>query len=582
MSSKNYDFGGWATKNNLLCSDGVVIAGGAFADDDGRKVPLVWMHGHADVKNVIGHAILENRKDGVYAYCSLNDTDEGKHAKESIVHGDVSGLSIWANQIKKQGRNVVHGVIKELSVVLAGANPGAYIDTVIVHGDEGDDYESNAIIYTGEQIEHAEPESTQQTNEPTNEKGATATEVYETLNDDQKKLVKILVGIAVNDALENQNNKKNEPDDSQQAANENVQHSEGDDNMSTIKHNIFENSNDDDTQVLSQSEMSDILKDAKRYGSLRESVIQHGITDIDILFPEAEAVTKEPSLVKRDTEWVGKFLNSTTKTPLTKIKSWHANITEDEARARGYIKGKKKVNEVFGLLKRVTQPTTIYKHQQLERDDVEDIVDFDVVSWLKAEMRIMLDEELARAMLVGDGRLEGSDDKINEGNIRPIWKDDDFYTIKQTIAAKETTADVASAFIDEAVRAHIEYKGSGNPTLYAPESMITECLLLKDLNGHRLYKSMEELATAMRVKEIVSVPVMENLTRTNANSKTVKLLGIIVNGQDYTVGAKNGGKVAMFDDFDIDYNAMKYLIETRCSGAMTVPYGAIALELETA
>ena len=575
MSRKKYDFGGWATKNNLLCSDGVVIAGGAFADDDGRTVPLVWMHGHADVKNVIGHAILENRKDGVYAYCSLNDTDEGKHAKQSIIHGDVTGLSIWANKIKKQGRNVVHGSIKELSVVLAGANPGAYIDAVIVHGDDGDDYESNAIISTGENIEHADTEDDNTTGSENS--GRTATEVYETLNDEQKKLVKVLIGVAVTDALENQNNEESTNADST------VQHNEeGVDDMPKIRHNLFEGSTDENTDVLSQSEMTDILRDARRYGSLKESVIQHGITDIDILFPEATAVTKEPTLVKRDTEWVSKFLNSTTKSPLMNIKSWHAKITEDEARARGYIKGKKKVNEVFGLLKRTTSPTTVYKHQQLERDDVEDIVDFDVVSWLKAEMRIMLDEEIARAMLVGDGRTTGSDDKINEGNIRPIWSDDDFYTIKQTIPAQENNADVANAFIDNAVRARLEYKGTGNPTLYAPESMITECLLLKDLNGHRLYKSMEELATAMRVKEIVGVPVMENLTRTNSSSKTVKLLGIIINGQDYTVGTKNGGKVAMFDDFDIDYNAMKYLIETRCSGAMTVPYGAIALELETA
>lgn len=567
MSRKKYDFGGWATKNNLLCSDGVIIADGAFADDDGRTVPLVWMHGHADVKNVIGHAILENRKDGVYAYCSLNDTDEGKHAKQSIAHGDVTGLSIWANKIKKQGRNVVHGAIKELSVVLAGANPGAYIDTVIVHGDDGDDYESNAIISTGENIEHADTENS----------GRTATEVYETLNDEQKKLVKVLIGVAVTDALENQNNEETTN------ADDTVQHNEeGVDDMPKIRHNLFEGSTDENADVLSQSEMTDILRDARRYGSLKESVIQHGITDIDILFPEATAVTKEPTLVKRDTEWVSKFLNSTTKSPLMNIKSWYAKITEDEARARGYIKGKKKVNEVFGLLKRTTSPTTVYKHQQLERDDVEDIVDFDVVSWLKVEMRIMLDEEIARAMLVGDGRTTGSDDKINEGNIRPIWSDDDFYTIKQTIPAQENNADLANAFIDNAVRARLEYKGTGNPTLYAPESMITECLLLKDLNGHRLYKSMEELATAMRVKEIVGVPVMENLTRTNSSSKTVKLLGIIINGQDYTVGTKNGGKVAMFDDFDIDYNAMKYLIETRCSGAMTVPYGAIALELETA
>lgn len=568
---ESYDFSGWATRNNLRCSDGRTILKDAFKTNDGQTVPLVWNHQHNESYNVLGHALLENRDDGVYAYCTLNDTDAGKNAKLLVKHGDISALSIYANQLKQQGGNVLHGAIREVSLVLAGANPGAFIDSIMSHGEETDE---EAIIYTGENISlyHADtPPVTnkkedeelkmadQTTNKPESEE--TVADVFNTLSEKQKTVVYAMIGQALEDA----------------GATDGEPTEGGNENM---KHNVFDQEEFYDDTTLSHSEMEAIISDAKRYGSLKDSVLAHGITDINYLFPDAQTMDNTPGFITREQTWVNKVMSGVHNTPFSRIKSIFANLTEAEARAKGYIKGKQKVEEVFGLLKRTTTPTTIYKKQKLDRDDVVDITDFDVVAWLKTEMRLMLDEEIARAVLIGDGRLSSSDDKINEQNIRPIWKDDDLYTIKQAInvTSTATTDQKAKAFIQAAVRARKNYKGSGNPTLYTTEDKLTDCLLMEDTTGRVIYESVDKLATALRVKEIVTVPVMEGQTRTDSNSKTRTLAGIIVNLSDYNIGADKGGAVNMFDDFDIDYNAQKYLIETRCSGALTVPYSAIALE----
>lgn len=568
---ESYDFSGWATRNNLRCSDGRTILKDAFKTNDGQTVPLVWNHQHNESYNVLGHALLENRDDGVYAYCTLNDTDAGKNAKLLVKHGDISALSIYANQLKQQGGKVLHGAIREVSLVLAGANPGAFIDSIMSHGEETDE---EAIIYTGENISlyHADtPPVTnkkedeelkmadQTTNKPESEE--TVADVFNTLSEKQKTVVYAMIGQALEDA----------------GATDGEPTEGGNENM---KHNVFDQEEFYDDTTLSHSEMEAIISDAKRYGSLKDSVLAHGITDINYLFPDAQTMDNTPGFITREQTWVNKVMSGVHNTPFSRIKSIFANLTEAEARAKGYIKGKQKVEEVFGLLKRTTTPTTIYKKQKLDRDDVIDITDFDVVAWLKTEMRLMLDEEIARAVLIGDGRLSSSDDKINEQNIRPIWKDDDLYTIKQVVNVTSTaTADQkAKAFIQAAVRARKNYKGSGNPTLYTTEDKLTDCLLMEDTTGRVIYESVDKLATALRVKEIVTVPVMEGQTRTDSNSKTRTLAGIIINLSDYNIGADKGGAVNMFDDFDIDYNAQKYLIETRCSGALTVPYSAIALE----
>ena len=568
---ESYDFSGWATRNNLRCSDGRTILKDAFKTNDGQTVPLVWNHQHNVSYNVLGHALLENRDDGVYAYCTLNDTDAGKNAKLLVKHGDISALSIYANQLKQQGGKVLHGAIREVSLVLAGANPGAFIDSIMSHGEETDE---EAIIYTGENISlyHADtPPVTnkkedeelkmadQTTNKPESEE--TVADVFNTLSEKQKTVVYAMIGQALEDA----------------GATDGEPTEGGNENM---KHNVFDQEEFYDDTTLSHSEMEAIISDAKRYGSLKDSVLAHGITDINYLFPDAQTMDNTPGFITREQTWVNKVMSGVHNTPFSRIKSIFANLTEAEARAKGYIKGKQKVEEVFGLLKRTTTPTTIYKKQKLDRDDVVDITDFDVVAWLKTEMRLMLDEEIARAVLIGDGRLSSSDDKINEQNIRPIWKDDDLYTIKQAInvTSTATTDQKAKAFIQAAVRARKNYKGSGNPTLYTTEDKLTDCLLMEDTTGRVIYESVDKLATALRVKEIVTVPVMEGQTRTDSNSKTRTLAGIIVSLSDYNIGADKGGAVNMFDDFDIDYNAQKYLIETRCSGALTVPYSAIALE----
>lgn len=559
---KKYDFSGWATKNNLRCSDGRTILKNAFKHNDGQKVPLVWNHQHNDPLNVLGHALLENRDSGVYAYCTFNDTPAGKNAKTLVEHGDVTALSIYANQLKQKGGNVEHGMIREVSLVLAGANPGAFIDSILRHGEASDE---EGVIYTGETLELSHGDGASEEKEDkemkdSQEKDKTVQDVIDTMTEEQRNVMYALIGQALEGKDEEENNGN-----------------EGDDKM---KHNVFDNNEtNDNNDVLTHAETEAILKDAKRYGSLRESCLQHGITNIDAagyLFPEHQTLTKEPEFLGRDMGWVGKVMSSVHRTPFSRIKSMQADIREDEARALGYMKGKLKKDEVFSLLKRVTDPQTVYKKQKLHRDDVIDITDFDVVAFVKKEMRMMLEEEIARAVLIGDGRLSSSDDKIDEAHIRSIANDDALYAIHHDVTSDTDTPEAqAKAMIRESLRARKDYKGSGEPTLFCAESVLTEMLLLEDANGRVIYDSVAKLATAMRVKEIVTVPVMEGAKNKNKD-KTV--LGIIVNLRDYNIGADKGGAVSMFEDFDIDYNAQKYLIETRCSGALTKPFSAIVLE----
>ena len=559
-----YDFSGWATKNDLKCSDGRTIRKDAFKDCDGMTVPLVWNHDHTEAFNVLGHAELENRPEGVFTYGYLNDTEMGRHAKELVRHGDITSLSIYANKLQQVGGNVMHGVIREVSLVLAPANPGAHITDVIEHGDIMGDYEDgDAYIECGDapvlrHEEESKPEEELKHNDEGENKMADKTlkDVIDTMTEEQKEAMYTVVGLALE---------------------ENTGEDEEDDDM---KHNVFENDNEENT--LSHAEMDEILADGKRYGSLKESFLQHGIDNIEMLFPDNKALTTQPEFYKRDMSWVDVVMNGVHHTPFSRIKSTYADITADEARAKGYVKGNVKVDEVIAVLKRTTNPTTIYKKQKLDRDDVVDITDFDVISWLKGEMRMMLNEELARAFLVGDGRSASSDDKINETNIRPIWTDDDVYTIKQlvTVAQNATDDAKAKAIIRAAVKSRKDYKGSGNTVFFTTEDYVTDMLLMEDSTGRIIYDSLDKLATAMRVRKIVTVPVMEGLHRT-VGAATHDLVGIIVDLSDYNVGADKGGAVNMFDDFDIDYNAQKYLIETRCSGALTKPKSAIAIEMTT-
>ena len=574
---EGYDFGGWATRNDIRCSDGRTIRKNAFIDNDGKTVPLVWNHSHNDPANVLGHALLENRDQGVYAYCKFNNTELAQNAKELVKHGDVTELSIYANQLKQNGGDVLHGAIREVSLVLAGANPGAFIDSIMMHGEESDE---EAIIYTGESISLSHADTSTNESKPVEskkeEKGGTMNkektmkEVLDELTEEQKNVVYALIGQALEDGgVDDEDEEDYEDED------------EGDNEM---KQNVFDRDEQYSENVLSHSDMMDIISDAKRYGSMKDSFLAHtqdyGIENVDFLFPEPETLSMEPTFVQRDMTWVQKVMGSVHHTPFSRIKSLFADITADEARAKGYIKGKMKKEEVFTLLKRTTTPTTIYKKQKMDRDDVVDITDFDVIAWLKKEMRLMLDEEIARAILIGDGRLPSSDDKINETNVRPILTDEDLYTVKAniTVAPDATGSEKAKAFIDAVIRSRKEYKGSGSPTLFTTEDMVTECLLLEDSIGHKLYKTEAELATTLRVKEIVTVEVMEGVQDKNSHD----VAGIVVNLADYNVGADKGGAVNMFDDFDIDYNQQKYLIETRCSGALVKPYSAIALELNVA
>lgn len=572
-----YDFSGWATRNNLRCADGRTIMKDAFKDNDGQTVPLVWNHQHAESTNVLGHALLENREEGVYAYCTFNDTEPARHAKQLVEHGDVSALSIYANKLKQNGGNVLHGAIREVSLVLAGANPGAFIDSIIKHGEESDE---EAVIYTGEDISlmHSE-EKSKEDNNMANNGEKTVQDVFDTLNEEQKTVVYAIIG---------------------QILEENGAADDNDMEEKNMKHNVFDN--DQQTgDFLSHDDMAAVLSDAKRYGSLKDAAIAHGMEDVAVLshavtgtygigtdsvaetsigtlFPEARTLNNTPDFIQRDMGWVQRVMNAVHRTPFSRIKSIHANITADEARALGYLKGNLKKEEVFTLLKRTTSPTTIYKKQKLDRDDVVDITDFDVVAWIKGEMRMMLNEEIARAILIGDGRLSSSDDKINEQCIRPIAKDEDLYTIKSQVTVGKDFAETVKNMIRAAVKARKDYKGSGNPVFFTTEDVLTEALLLEDSIGHRLYKDVKELAAAMRMSDIVTVPVMEG----QKGPKEGDLLGIAVNLADYNVGADKGGSVNLFDDFDIDYNQQKYLIETRCSGALTKPYSAMVFETANA
>lgn len=601
-----YDFSGWATRNDLRCTDGRVIRHNAFADNDGKEVPLVWNHQHNNPENVLGHAVLENRDEGVYAFCSFNDTETGQIAKELVHNRDVSSLSIYANQLKQQGPDVLHGNIREVSLVLAGANPGAYIDSIMCHGD---DDPSQAIIYTGEELElmHSDDDKEKEKQEMANEKktpevdeeetkGRTVQDVFDEMTDEQKNVVYALVAEAANSANSDEDDEEGEEPE------------EEDDDM---KHNVFDN--DVQETTLSHGDIEAVFTDARRYGSLKESALQHGIEDvnalmhadpiygidgIETLFPDNKNLTKTPGFIKRRTEWVDQLMNKVGHTPFSRTKSLLANITMDEARAKGYIKGKEKTSEQFALLKRVTSPTTIYKKQKLDRDDILDITDFDVVAWVKAEMRLMLDEEIARAVLIGDGRAAGTDDKIDENCLRPIWAEvDNTATYANGVSitpwadlafvatdSVATDAIKAKEFIRTCIKSRKEYRGSGTPILFTTEDMLTDMLLLEDLNGRIIYDTMDKLCTALRVSSIVTVPVMENKTASrtiDGDTYTTTLTGIIVNPADYTIGADKGGSISMFDDFDIDFNQQKYLMETRISGALTIPHSAIIVESYT-
>ena len=625
----NYDFCGWATRNDIKCSDGRTIRKDAFKDNDGMTVPLVWNHQHNEPYNVLGHALLENRNDGVYAYGFFNKTESGKNAKELLKNGDIKSLSIYANRLKEDvSKNVFHGMIREVSLVLAGANPGANIEAVMVHADGFEDEEDLLIINRADQIELAHAD------EPAEKKNAEEEkkDPLEGLTPEQIEEIKKKLAAQKPENEETKDEKKSEADEDEEdkpnkktaeeeKAKGEASHADHDEEViamadsdkkektvqdvfdeftdeqknvvyaligaaleqakdggnEEMKQNAFENGQygNPDQEVLSHAEMEEIMNDAQELGSLKKAVLQHGISNIDLLFPDYKNYENKPGFIDRPQEWVDQVMGGVGKTPFTRVKSMFADITGDEARARGYIKGNQKTDEVFSLLKRETGPQTIYKKQSLDRDDVLDITDFDVVSWLRQEMRGKLDEEIARAILVGDGRSPSSADKIKEANVRPIWTDDPtLFTVRANVPA---TDNMPKSFIHTAVKARKDYKGSGNPVLYCSEEWLTECLLLEDSIGRPLYDSEAKLATAMRVSKIVSVPVMDNLTRTD-DAGTHKLLGIIVNLKDYNVGCDKGGQVSMFDDFDIDYNKQKYLIETRISGALVTPFSAIILE----
>ena len=596
-----FNFSGYATKNDLLCSDGRVIRKDAFKHQNGAKVPLVWHHLKNEPSNVLGHAILENREDGVYAYCIFNDTKSGQNAKMLVEHGDIETLSIHANQLKQKLSDVIHGVIREVSLVVAGANPGAKIDNVcIVHADGSEEIDdTEAIICNNIPIDCEEIEHEIKIGGTNMDENMTVGEVFESLTDVQKEVVYGMIGQAVEASageMKQEDVDYSEMtheeifktlDETQQAlviaymehaynegGNE-LNHEDGGDDM---KKNVFDGQQQETKNVeLSHADVTSILTNAQKLGSLKEAVLEHagtyGIDNIDYLFPDARTLRKTPDFIKRDTEWVNSVLTSTNKSPFSRIKSIAADITADEARAKGYVTGALKTEEVFGLLRRTTTPTTIYKKQKLDRDDVIDITDLDVIAWLKMEMRMMLDEEIARAILIGDQRAVDHVDKINEDNIRPIYKDDDMYNHKVTVANDATTQEI----IEEIIRQRKEYRGSGTPTFYCNSTILTDMLLLKDTTGRFIYETMDALAARLRVKSIVEVPVMDSVTRVDGGD-THDLLGIIVNLRDYTVGADKGGKVSMFDDFDIDYNQHKYLLEGRMSGTLTVPKSAMTIE----
>lgn len=577
MSKLNPDFGGYVTKYNTKCSDGRIIMPGAFKEMDGLTVPLVWQHMHDAVSNVLGHGLLEDRKDGVYLYGFFNDTKEGQDAKTLVRHKDIESLSIYANSLLEKAKRVMHGVIREASLVLSGANPGAKIDYIAIQHDDGMEMVSDdeAIIHSGEEVElptseldESEEDEILDEAEIVVHADKTVGDVFETLNEEQKTVVYAIIGKLMESG-----------DLKQSAIEENSE--EGDSN--TMKENAFSGSNnkDDETKVVHELNFSEVWETAKELGSLKAAVIKHAGTygigsdraNLELLFPDARNVTKEPTWIARRMEWVQGVLSGTKHTPFSRIKSLHADITADEARARGYVTGNQKVEEVFPVLRRITTPHTIYKKQKLDRDDIIDITDFNVVAWLKSEMRVMLDEEIARAVLIGDGRdpVTEVDDHIPHANIRPVYEDDTVYAYNVQVALART----ADEMIDDLITAREQYRGSGNPTLYVAPTMLTQWLLLKDNDGRRLYRNVGELAAELRVKTIVEVPVMDGVEN---EAGTHDLRAIMVNLRDYTIGADKGGEINFFDDFDIDYNQYKYLIETRISGALTVPKSAITLE----
>ena len=648
MKKQNFDFGGWATRNDLLCADGRVIRRDAFKDDDGRTVPLVWQHNHEDPTRVIGHALLENQDDGVFAYCSFNQSDIAQHVKELVRHQDVNSLSIYANKLKQSGRDVMHGVIREVSVVLAGANPGAVIEfPILEHGEES---ETEAVIWPGEDelvygdgmsLAHAakdeEPEEKPAEKEEKSEDEETVQDVLDSMNDKQRKVVEFLIGKAlsgeepdevqhsadeedeeeedgdedgetIKDILDSMNDKQRKvtefligqalenaeaehgaiDDDEDSEEEEAIEHNddEGEDFM--MSRNVFDRDevNEQENNTLTHAQMDTIVKDAKKMGSMKESVLAHsqeyGIEQIDYLMPEYKEYSGNgaPSFIKRDTTWVAKVMQGVHHSPFSKVKTTFADITGDEARARGYIKGNRKKEEVFGLLKRETSAATVYKKQKMDRDDVIEITSFDVIAWLKSEMRMMLDEELARAFLIGDGRAADSDDKIPEDKIRPVLRDDSLFVLRQPLDVKQGQ-ERADALVDAVTYAWEEYQGTGNCVAFMTRREHSNLKLLKDKMGHRIYKNDSEIASALGVREIIFVPQMGDATTVRvADNKTYKPLVIILDLDDYNVGADKGGAISMFDDFDIDYNQMKYLIETRCSGALVKPYSAIVVEEE--
>lgn len=569
-----YDFGGYATKNDIKCTDGRIIRKDAFKHHDGEEVPLVWQHLHDSVDNVLGKVILENRKDGVYAKGIFNDTPNGLNAKALVQHGDVTSLSIYANQLKEQSGNVMHGVIREVSLVLAGANPGAKIENVTLEHSDGsvDSIDTEAVITLGSdsalEIENLEHSDAQNKKADT---GKTVQEVYDSMTDEQKELVLALVGEASSKNLEDDGKEDEEDED--------VSHSDKGGNF--VKKNVFEEGKKDltSTAVISHDGIKAIINTLiEDETKLSSAVLKHagtyGIDNINLLFPDAKELMNTPRFISRNTTWVSGVLAATKHSPFSRIKTTFADITEDEARAKGYVTGDLKTEEVFSLLQRVTHPTTIYKKQKLDRDDIIDITSFDVVAWMKVEMRFMLNEEIARAILIGDGRSALSKDKIKEINVRPIYKDDDFYSHKVAIANNATIVEQ----IDKVFESRVHYKGSGNATFYTTSAWLTAAMLVRNSLGERIYKTQAELASAMGVKDIVEVQVFENQTRTNAESVVLSLVGIMVNLVDYTIGADKGGEINFFDDFDIDYNQEKYLMETRISGALTEWKAAVVFE----
>lgn len=601
------DFKGYATKNDLLCSDGRTIRRDAFKDDDRKKVPLVWQHMHDDPENVLGHAYLYNRPDGVYMEGYFNETDKAQYAKESVRHGDITGLSIYANKLVQKGKDVMHGVIREVSLVLAGANPGALIDNVCLeHGDDIVPMDDEAIISfvleDGDDIRHWDNEELTRENKDNNKEGESMKEeknnstseevtkevpkdsvekdaesedpkaIWETLTDKQKDAVYAIIATI----LENEGSSDDE----------HVNHSDNTENTyegedETMKHNVFDGETEVTREALSHSDIEAIFDDAADIGSLKASVLAHaanyGIDNIETLFPDAKALSERPEFMMEDDAWVTDVLNGTKHTPFSRIKTINANITIDEARAKGYVKGNKKAEEVFTVLQRVTTPTTIYKKQKLDKDDISDITSFDVVALVKQEMRLKMNEEIALAVMLSDGRAPDSADKIKEENIRPIYKDDALYTIRKrgTLAANATNKQKADFVVEQAVRARSEWKGTGTPAFYTSPAVVSTMLLAQDNEGRRLYKTVQDIANDLRVSKVVEIPQMEGV-----NYDGYDLIGIMVNLKDYNIGADQGGALGFFDDFDLDYNQYKYLLETRMSGALVKPYSAVVIEIE--